>query len=166
MSISRELGDSAARFREYIDRLIRLMQRHEVRNVRGLIELFRSNHEFSSEWRAIWSDIAEAEGGKISLTTAGTILGAVLDGVGIAAMGGAIALPLALVLGLGGLIAGAEFDSVRALSRTSLRLLRIPKAVQMRIEEAASSAEVSVNEIIVRALSAAFPDPADLDSHE
>jgi hypothetical protein len=36
----------------------------------------------------------------------------------------------------------------------------------MRIEEAASSAEVSVNEIIVRALSAAFPDPADLDSHE
>jgi hypothetical protein len=112
MSSSRELGDSASRFREYIDRLIRLMQRHEVRNVRGLIELFRSNHEFSSEWRAIWSDIAEAEGGKISLTTAGTILGAVLGGVGIGAMGGAIALPLALVLGLGGLIAGAEFDSV------------------------------------------------------
>jgi len=166
MSISRESGDSAARFREYIDRLIRLMQRHEVRNVRALIELFRSNHEFSSEWRAIWSDIAEAEGGKISLTTAGTILGAVLGGVGIAAMGGVIALPLALVLGLGGLIAGAEFDSVRALSRTSLRLLRIPKALQMRIEEAASSAEVSVNEIIVRALSAAFPDPSELDSHE
>jgi hypothetical protein len=76
------------------------MQRHEVRNVRALIELFRSNHEFSSEWRAIWSDIAETEGGKISLTTAGTILGAVLGGVGIAAMGGAIALPLALVLEL------------------------------------------------------------------
>jgi hypothetical protein len=36
----------------------------------------------------------------------------------------------------------------------------------MRIEEAASSAEVSVNEIIVRALSAAFPDPADVDWHE
>jgi hypothetical protein len=36
----------------------------------------------------------------------------------------------------------------------------------MRIGEAASSAEVSVNEMIVRALSAAFPDPADLDSHE
>lgn len=164
MSISKELGDSAARFKTYIDRLIALLEHHEIRGVSALVHAVRDNDAFGREWRAIWNDITEADGGKISLTTAGAILGAALGGVGIAAMGGAIGLPLALPLGLGGLIAGAEFDSVRALSRSKLHLLRVPKAIHLRIEAAATSAGVSVNEIIVQALSAAFPAPSEFDS--
>jgi hypothetical protein len=164
MGISKELSDSIGRFKIYIDRLIALLEKHEVRNVSTLIQAVRTNDAFREDWRAIWSNIAKADGGKISLTTAGAILGAVLGGVGIAAMGGAIGLPLALILGLGGLIAGAEFDSARALSRTKFQLLRVPKPIYARVEAAAKSAGVSVNEILVRTLSAAFPDPSELAS--
>jgi hypothetical protein len=163
VSISKELSDSAARFKIYIDRLIALLERHQIRSVPALIRAFRNNASLGQDWRAIWNDIAKADGGKISLTTAGTVLGAVLGGVGIAAMGGAIGLPLALLLGLGGLLAGAEFDSVRALSQSKFLLLRVPKQLHLRIEAGAASAGVSANEIIVQALSASFPDPSELE---
>lgn len=47
------------------------------------------------------------------MTTIGVILGAALGGVGIAFAGTAIGLPLFFVLGLGGLITGNEFDSLK-----------------------------------------------------
>jgi hypothetical protein len=158
MSISKELGESAGRFTASVDRLTALVQDHNIESVPGLIDAFRNNEAFSTEWKLIWSDIAKADGGKISLGTAGAIIGAVLGGVGIAAMGGAVGLPLAFVLGLGGLIAGAEFDSVRALTQTKLHLLRVPKKLHSRIDAAAKAEGVSDNEMIVRALSSVFPD--------
>ena len=112
MSISRELGESAVRFKTYVDRLIALLRTHEIHSISALVRVFRANNEFRRDWRAIWNDIAAADGGKISLAATLAVLGAVFGGVGIAAMGGAIGFPLALVLGLGGLIAGAELDLV------------------------------------------------------
>ena len=162
MSISKELGDSLGRFKVYIDSLIALLERHEIRSVLSLIDAFRKNREFSDAWKAIWLSVAAADGGKISFTTAGAIVGAVLGGVGIAAGGGAFGLPLVLVLGLGGLITGAEFDSVRTWNRTKLHFLRLPRDLHSRIAEAARAAEISENELIVNVLAASFPDPAEL----
>ena len=56
-------------------------------------------------------EIAKAEGGKITLTTACAIIGLVLGGVGIAAMGGAIGIPLALIVTPIGYLVGQEADS-------------------------------------------------------
>jgi hypothetical protein len=146
-----------------IDRLVALLQRHQIDGVSRLIDAFRHNDEFSSDWKKVWRDIAEADGGKISLTTTGAILGAVLGGVGIAAGGGAIGFPLALVLGLGGLLAGSEFDSIRSLSRTKFHLLRLPIPLYARISEAARAAGISENDLIVKVLGGSFPDPAVLN---
>jgi hypothetical protein len=164
MGLTNELGNSVDRFKIYIDRLIALVKKHNIDSIGKLIEAVRHNDSFASDWKAIWVEIADADGGKITLATVGTVTGAVLGGVGIAAMGGAIGLPLALVLGLGGLIAGTEFDSMRQLSKTKLLLLRLPKPLHTRIADAARSAEASENELIIRVLAANLPDPAEFDS--
>ena len=161
MSITNELSDSVDRFKIYIDRLIALVQQHDIDSIGKLIEAVRHNDSFSSDWKAIWVEIADADGGKIGLATVGTVTGAVLGGVGIAAMGGAIGLPLALLLGLGGLIAGAEFDSARRLFQNKILLLRLPKPLHARIVDAARSAEISENELIVNVLAANFSDPLE-----
>ena len=163
MSITKDFGDSIERFKAYIERLVALLQRHEISGIPDLINAFRNNDAFSTDWKAVWRDVAEADGGKISLTTAGAILGAVLGGVGIAAGGGAIGLPLALVLGLGGFITGSEFDSIRALSRSKFHLLRMPKELHSRIADAAHAAGTSENELIVKVLAESFPDPTELE---
>jgi predicted HicB family RNase H-like nuclease len=165
MSISKELGDSTRRFKASVDRLIALVQDHNIDSIPGLVDAFRNNEAFSTEWKSIWADIAKADGGKISLGTAGAIIGSVLGGVGIAAMGGAFGLPLALVLGLGGFVAGAEVDSVRALTQTKLHLLRVPKEVYSRIDAVSKAEKVSNNEMIVKALWSVFPGGgAEVDS--
>lgn len=77
---------------------------YEIDGVKPLIDKYQNDESFKNEWIAFWSDIAKENGGKLSLTTVCVVIGASLGGVGIAAMGGAIGLPLALVLvlGLGG----------------------------------------------------------------
>jgi hypothetical protein len=161
VSISKEFSDSATRFKSYIDRLIALLQDHRINSVSGLKRAYQNDEAFSAEWKAIWANIATADGGKISLTTAGVVLGASLGGVGIVAMGGGIGLSLAVVLGLSGLIAGAEVDSVRGLARTKLHFLRLPKPLHARIAETASEFGISENALMTRVLADAFPDPAD-----
>lgn len=159
MSFSRELGETKHRFKAYIDRLITLFKRHSINGVPSLIKTIRTDQHFSEEWKRTWQEVADAEGGKLSLTTIGLVLGGALGGVGIAAMGGAVGLPLALVLGLGGFIAGTEFDAERRLSESRLAFVRVPKDVYSRIKATAETAGLSKNEVIAQALSAAFPDP-------
>jgi hypothetical protein len=163
LSITKELGTSRGRFSIYIDRLIALFKDNDVNSIKTLVSAFRQDDKFKSEWNAIWHDIAMQDGGKLSLTTLGTVLGAALGGVGIAALGGAIGLPLALVLGLGGLIAGSEYDSAKRLAKTKVHLLRLPKELNERIGEAADLAGVSKNDIIVEILSKSFPDKSILN---
>ena len=78
-------------------------------------------------------------------------------------MGGAVGMPLAHVFGLGGLVASAEFDSVRALYRTDIHLLRSSPMLHARIAEAARAAEISGNELIGNVLAESFPEPAAVD---
>jgi outer membrane murein-binding lipoprotein Lpp len=70
------------------------------------------DEEFKTEWKQIWSQIAQQDGGKLSLTTILGITGLVLGGVGIAAGGSAIGLPLAILLAPVGYLAGAEIDDL------------------------------------------------------
>ena len=158
MSISKEFGEATIRFKSYIDRLIQLFKKHDIKNPKGIIEAVRHNQEFSAEWRAIWNEIAREDGGKISLTTIGAIIGAVFGGVGIAAGGGAIGLPLAAVLGLGGLITGIEFDSLGVFSEKKHLLLRLPKPLYNSIVQAAEVSEISPKELIVNTLHKEFSD--------
>jgi len=154
MSISKELGEATIRFKSYIDRLIQLFKKHDITNPKGIIEAVRHNQEFSAEWKEIWKEIARMDGGKISLTTIGAIIGAVMGGVGIAAGGGAIGLPLAAVLGLGGLITGIEIDT---LGKKHL-LLRLPKPLYRSIKQVAEVSGISPSELIVKKLINEFSD--------
>ena len=164
MAMTKEFGNTAKRCKSYIDRLIDLFRRYKIKSVKSLIANVRTNKEFRRYWQNIWQDVARAEGGKISLTTAGAILGSSLGGVGIAAMGGAIGLPLALILGLGGFIAGTEFDSLRWQAKNRYRLLRIPAPLFARVKAAADSSGMAANELIVQTLSLNFPDQQVLEA--
>ena len=161
MSITQDLGGSVERFKSSIDALVELFKRHEVDSVSALVQAFRTDDAFSREWKIIWAAIAEADGGKITLATAGTIIGMALGGVGVAAMGGAVGLPLALVLGLGGLVAGSEFDAVRALADNKIRMLKVPRDLHRRIQASARDASMSENDLIVTVLAEAFPEDLD-----
>ena len=163
MSISKEMGEASTRFKSYIDRLIQLFQKHDIKSPKGIIEAVRHNQDFSAEWRAIWNEIAREDGGKVSLSTIGVIIGAVLGGVGIATGGGAIGLPLAAVLGLGGLIAGVEFDSLGVFSGKKHLLLRLPKPLYRSIQKAAEASGISPSELTVNLLNAEFSEIEDVD---
>lgn len=118
MALFEEFREGADRFRSGIDKLKALLKRNGVDGVRRLVSLYRTDAAFRNEWNVIWREVAIDNGGKVSLATAGAILGAALGGVGVAAMGGAVGLPLLAVLGMGGLLAGAEVDAAvrRSLS--------------------------------------------------
>jgi hypothetical protein len=156
------IADAADRLRDYVRKLIDLLREYGIRSIGALIRAVRSDPEFRAKWTRIWKDIADAEGGKVSLGVAGAILGKTLGGVGIAWGGMAIGLPLIFLLGLGGFLAGAEVDAVRRLARHRVIWLRLPKALYERIRNAAELSGISVRELILRTLIAAFPDPDEL----
>jgi len=159
MSVSRELSEVPSRFKAYVERLVALFKQHEIDSLRSLVQAIRGNEAFSSEWKRTWLEIADVDGGKLSLSSAGLVLGNALGGVGIAALGGAIGLPLAVVLGLGGLLVGAEIDVVRRSSGSKWTLISLPKDVHARVAEAAETAGCSINDVIVQVLTVAFLDP-------
>jgi len=113
VSFTGEMKDSADRFAGAKNKLVESFRKHEIDSVGALKRAYKTNPEFKSEWTEIWKEIARKDGGKLSLTTVLTILGAVLGSAGIAALGGAFAVPLALVLGIGGLLVGTEVDERR-----------------------------------------------------
>jgi len=106
--------EDTQRLSKYVQELIDLFKRFEITGSTAPWRLWRAigKSEFRREWIRVWIEIAELDGGKITLTTLLTIIGAVLGGVGIATMGGAFGLPLALVLGLIGYLLGTEIDSM------------------------------------------------------
>lgn len=113
MPIVGEAKETVQRFSKYIQELVELFKRFDIVGSRAPRNLWKAtaNGEFRKEWKRIWSDVAEHDGGKLSLTTVLAIIGAVLGGVGIAAFGGAIGVPLALLFAPVGYLLGAEIDS-------------------------------------------------------
>jgi hypothetical protein len=152
MIVAREIGDASVRFKQEAERLIALLRDHNIRSLSSLREALRSSSEFTDQWSGIWREIAQKDGGKLTLSAAGTVVGIVLGGVGIAAMGGAIGLPLAAVLGLGGLVAGSDIDS-----RRKYFALRIPRALHQRIEVEAKASGIRPADLVLQVLSARFP---------
>ena len=158
MNAINELKETKERFQKYINQLIELYKKHEVKSIKNLIDLHKSNPKFKKEFADIWKEIGKSDGGKLSLTTTGIILGASLGGVGIAALGGAIGLPLFLVLGLAGLFGGTKFDSIGLFGDNKNLWLKIPKPLYKKIKIVAEKSSATPNEIIVQSLTDTFTD--------
>lgn len=110
MSTLNEIKDIPNKYKLYRDQLIELFRENKITSIKKLVSHYKTIEKFRNDWNEIWLQLAKADGGKISLTTMGIIIGSALGGVGIAAMGSAIGIPLALVLGLGGFIFGSIID--------------------------------------------------------
>jgi hypothetical protein len=158
MSTTTELQETQERFRRYVEELRQLFRQHGVESLGTLVTTVRSNSAFRTEWKSVWKRVAIAEGGKLSLTTAGAILGAALGGMGVAMLGGAIGVPLAAVLGLAGFAAGTEFDVFRRLKGKRPVMLGVPRELFGRIESAAELSDLDPRDLIITTLAQAFPD--------
>ena len=123
-----------------------------------MIDLHRNNSEFRKQFADVWKEIGKSDGAKISFTTAGIILGASFGGVGIAALGGAIGLPLFLVLGLAGLFSGTKIDSFGYFSDSKKVSLKIPKTLYNKIKVVADSNSKTIDETITQVLEDIFSD--------
>ena len=143
-----EIGKTPKQFKNYIDQLTQLFREHEITSIQSLVHNYRNNSIFKTEWNRIWSTISKEEGGKLSLGTIGAVIGASLGGVGVAAMGSAIGLPLFLVLGLGGFISGAKFDSLNIFGDKKRVSFKVSKTLLKRIQSDAAFSEISVSQYI------------------
>lgn len=124
MPIVEDAQQTLQRFSKYVQELIDLFKRFDITGSKAVWRLWKAigNSEFRKEWNRIWIEIAERDGGKITLTTVLTIIGAVLGGLGIAALGGAIGLPIALLLGPMGYLLGTEIDSMGLVRKIKIYL--------------------------------------------
>ena len=112
MTTMEEVSSIPKKLQKYKSELETLFRGHEITGAKTLLSNYKNSTEFRDEWKSIWANVAKDEGGKLSLTTIGLLIGASLGGVGIAAGGGAIGVPLALILGLGGFLSGSKVDSL------------------------------------------------------
>ena len=116
MSTYSEIKEIPERFQLHRDKLESLFREYDIKSIGDLKEVYKKDEKFQIQWKEIWTDIAKADGGKLSLTTFGVIVGSLVGGVGIAAMGGAIGIPLAIILGLGGFLVGTKVDDNKLFS--------------------------------------------------
>ena len=137
-----DFKDLPDRYKAYAAELKSLFVKHGVNSRRALLATYK-NDEFKREWKAIWTRIAGTDGGKLSLTSIGLILGAVFGGLGIAAFGGAIGLPWALVLGLAGLVGGTSFDAGGYLTGHRRVTAKVPKEIYQRLVEQAAEMDIT-----------------------
>jgi len=156
MDTFENLKEAPKRFKNYTEQLTELFRNHEVKSIRTLVSAYRHDKEFKQKWSVVWDEIAKAEGGKLSLATIGIILGSAMGGVGIAALGGAIGLPLFAVLGLAGLVGGSKFDATGYFANNKILMMKIPKPLYAQIEEAAQNSAVSPNDLIIMILEESF----------
>ena len=110
MGIFKDTTASFERIRGYGNQMKGLLSRHEIHSVEDLKRVAKDS-SFESEVAALWDGILRAEGGKLSLTLILSTIAIAMGGVGIAAGGGAIGLPLLVILAPVGYLAGQELDS-------------------------------------------------------
>ena len=156
MGAINEFKDLPDRYKRYARELSELMGRYRITGLSTLVKSYRNDDDFKHEWKTIWLAIAQTDGGKVSLSTVGLIMGASLGGVGIAAAGGAVGVPLALVLGIGGLLGGSSFDSRDVFGNSKHVLLKIPKELHRAIELEAKLSHATVSEVIAEKLTMAY----------
>lgn len=149
MTLFDEISSVRQRFEDRITELQTLLREFQVRSVPKLIQTYRSDELFRQRWQHIWTSAARDDGGKLSLATAGIIYGAALGGVGIAAAGGAIGLPIAAVLGLLGLVAGSEFDQAIKKRWGGTRSVHLPRDLYDQLTAKASELGVRSETLLV-----------------
>lgn len=110
MGIIKETRASFARCRGYGNEMKNLLSRHQVHSIDDLNRLAK-DPSFRSGVNSLWENIFAAEGGAISLTIVLSTIAIAMGGVGIAAGGGAIGLPLLAILAPAGFFLGQELDS-------------------------------------------------------
>lgn len=110
MGIIKDTAASFERIRGYGNEMKGLLSRHQVHSIDDLRQLEKDS-TFRSEVAALWDGILKTEGGKLSLTLILSTIAIAMGGVGIAAGGGAIGLPLLVILAPAGYFAGQELDS-------------------------------------------------------
>lgn len=158
MGATDEIQDIPEKLRKYKDELTLLFKSYEVSSLQSLISIHKSNQQFRDEWSEIWTKVAKDEGGKLSLTTIGALIGLALGGVGIAAGGGAIGVPLALILGLGGFLSGSMFDAFSFFGEKKPIKTKVKKHLHNRIKEDSDAAGLSVAEYTERIIGQAYSD--------
>jgi hypothetical protein len=110
MSVITDTKASFERVLGYGNRMKSLLSRYGVRSTDDVKRVAKDS-AFKSELAALWEEILKAEGGAITLTILLSTIACAKGGVGIAAGGGAIGLPLILILAPAGYFAGQELDS-------------------------------------------------------
>lgn len=159
MALFDEFRDGAERFRVEVDALKALLKQHGVNGPRALVDLHRNNATFRTEWNAIWTRLGKDNRGKVSLATAGAILGASFGGMGIVALGGAIGVPLLAVLGIGGLLAGTEVDA--AIRKGDFIKVELPKSVYDRLSRKAHSLGEEPRDLLAKLVETALQGSDD-----
>jgi len=127
MGIIEDTKASFGRVRGYGNRMTSLLSRYEVRGTDDVKRVAKDS-TFKSELAALWKEILEAEGGAITLTILLSTIAIAMGGVGIAAGGGAIGLPLIVILAPVGYFTGQELDSegyTKAVVNTFAKLLQM-----------------------------------------
>lgn len=160
MSTFQEISELPERYQRYARDLREIFLKHDIRSARDLRRL-RSGAARKDVDRWL-RGLRDQDGGKLSLGTTGVIVGAALGGIGIAAFGGAIGLPLAAVLGVAGFVGGSGVDARGWLGgKLSGRWLRLPKDLDDQIKAEALLTGVKPNDVIVAHLLASFPRSPD-----
>lgn len=116
MSFVKDLSDARARFPEHVAAFERLFREHQVSSLAAFNRQLK-NPTFRADFKALSLKIFEKDGGKISIPLLSVVVGAALGGVGIAMMGSAFGIPLALVGAIGGVFVGSEMDSTGLTKR-------------------------------------------------
>lgn len=110
MSIVQDTRQIPEKYSKYKQDMSELFHNYEINSFRKLLKNYRSNAEFRKEWIALWQKIMNEQSGKLSLTSAGILIGLSIGGIGVAALGTAFGVPSAIILGIGGYLAGSELD--------------------------------------------------------
>lgn len=110
MGILKDTKATLERIRGYGNQMTNLLSRHQVHSIDDLKRVSKDT-TFKSDVAALWHEFLTAEGGKLSLTLILSTIAIAMGGVGVAAGGGAIGVPLLMILAPVGYFGGQELDS-------------------------------------------------------
>lgn len=162
MSAFEEIGEIPEKYRAHSAALKLIFVKYKISGLKALVQSFWENPEFKVEWKQFWTGVARDEGGKLSLTALGIIVGSALGGVGIALMGGAFGLPLAGILGLTGFVSGSTIDSQGYLRGEKRLSVRVSKDCFNQLEAKAKEFGIPVKQFVKQLLEFEAADLAKL----
>jgi len=110
MGFLKDTMSSLKRIPQHARRLKALLSDHEIHTVADLRRAAKEP-SFQNGLATLGEDILKAEGGKLTGTLILSMIALAMGGVGIAAGGGAIGLPLLVILAPAGFLGGQELDS-------------------------------------------------------